>query len=103
MEIAVGVARRDLPLFFCSCILHTPHASAAACVAQTGPERRRRCRLSSCGALQMGWPMGAETQAEAGAVAAAAAGDGGAGWDPSGELTGGTMAGGCWGNGQAAC
>ena len=29
MEIAAGVARRDLPLFFCSCISRTPHGSAS--------------------------------------------------------------------------
>ena len=29
MEIAAGVARRDLPLFFCSCILHMPHGTAS--------------------------------------------------------------------------
>jgi len=35
MEIAVGVARRDLPLFSCSCISHTPRASVEVGVAQT--------------------------------------------------------------------
>ena len=34
MEIAVGVARRDLPLFSSSCISHTPHASVEVGVAQ---------------------------------------------------------------------
>ena len=34
MEIAVGVARRDLPLFFCSCISHTPRASVEVGAAQ---------------------------------------------------------------------
>ena len=34
MEIAVGVARRDLPLFSCSCISHTPRASVEVGVAQ---------------------------------------------------------------------
>ena len=34
MEIAVGVARRDLPLFSCSCIWHTPRASVEVGAAQ---------------------------------------------------------------------
>ena len=34
MEIAVGVARRDLPLFSCSCISHTPRASVEVGAAQ---------------------------------------------------------------------
>lgn len=34
MEIAVGVARRDLPLFSSSCISHTPHASVEVGAAQ---------------------------------------------------------------------
>ena len=34
MEIAVGVARRDLPLFSFSCISHTPHASVEVGAAQ---------------------------------------------------------------------
>ena len=34
MEIAVGVARRDLPLFSFSCISHTPRASVEVGVAQ---------------------------------------------------------------------
>ena len=34
MEIAVGVARRDLPLFSFSCISHTPRASVEVGAAQ---------------------------------------------------------------------
>jgi hypothetical protein len=34
MEIAVGVARRDLPLFSSSCISHTPRASVEVGAAQ---------------------------------------------------------------------
>ena len=34
MEIAVGVARRDLPLFSSSCIWHTPRASVEVDAAQ---------------------------------------------------------------------
>ena len=34
MEIAVGVARRDLPLFSCSCTSHKPRASVEVGAAQ---------------------------------------------------------------------
>ena len=39
MEIAVGVARRDLPLFSFSCISHTPRASVEVGAAQRVMER----------------------------------------------------------------
>lgn len=45
MEIAVGVARRDLPLFSCSCIWHRPRVSDAACAAQRALGHLRQRRL----------------------------------------------------------
>lgn len=47
MEIAVGVARRHLPLFSCSYILHTLRGIAAIVAVQMGLARRRRCRSPS--------------------------------------------------------
>jgi len=41
MEIAAGVARRDLPLFFCSCILHMPHGTSSIDGVQMKSEPHR--------------------------------------------------------------
>jgi hypothetical protein len=46
MEIAVGVARRDLPLFSCSYILHRLRVSDAAYVVQLALGCLPLCRLS---------------------------------------------------------
>ena len=90
MEIAVGVARRDLPLFSCSCTSHTPRVTAAVGGAQTAQALHRRFLLLSASVafrsrllLLLALPV-----VVAAAVAAVAAG--GAGWDPSAGLIEGT-------------
>jgi hypothetical protein len=45
---AVGDARRDLPLFFCSCSVHKPHGSAADVVVPMVRLSRRRPTRSFC-------------------------------------------------------
>jgi hypothetical protein len=74
MEIAVGVARRDLPLFSCSCTLHRLHVNDAACAARRAPGH---LRLRHPPVFYAWWT--AET---AGAVLAVGVGAGGAGRDP---------------------
>jgi hypothetical protein len=73
MEIAVGVARRDLPLFSCSCTEHTLRATAAVGGAPMAQALPRRCLLPSSVAFQS-----MSSLLLALPVAAAA----GAGWDP---------------------
>ena len=49
MEIAVGLARRDLPLFSCSCTLHRLHATDVVGAAQQALPRLLQSRPpSSC-------------------------------------------------------
>jgi len=48
MEIAVGLARRDLPLFFCSCTLHRLHATDVVGAAQQAPRLLQSRPPSSC-------------------------------------------------------
>ena len=86
MEIAVGVARRDLPLFSCSCTSHTPRATAAVGGARTALALLRRfLRLASVAfqsmlSLLLALPVVVVVVV---VVAAAAVAAEGAGWDPS--------------------
>ena len=89
MEIAVGVARRDLPLFSCSCTLHTLRATAAVGGARTALALPRRFLLHASAAFQSMSSLLLALPVAAVAVAVAAAG-GAAGWDPSAGLFEGT-------------
>jgi hypothetical protein len=52
LEIAVGVARRHLPLFSYSCIARMLHGIAVIVAVQMELARRHRPRLSFCDACQ---------------------------------------------------
>jgi len=85
MEIAVGVARRDLPLFSCSCTLHTLRGTAAVGGARTALALPRRFLLYASVAFQSMSSLLLALPVVAVAVAVVAAG-GAAGWDPSAGL-----------------
>jgi hypothetical protein len=83
MEIAVGVARRDLPLFSCSCTLHTLRGTAAVGGARTALALPRRFLLHASVAFQS---MSSLLLALPVAAVAVVAAGGAAGWDPSAGL-----------------
>jgi hypothetical protein len=79
MEIAVGVARRDLPLFSCSCILHTPRASVEVGAAQRAMRHHHHFRP-----LFFSFFRNFEWVGRVGVVAVPVAAEvEGADWDPS--------------------
>lgn len=85
MEIAVGVARRDLPLFSFSCISHTPRASVEVDAAQRVMEHHHYFHplffffFEWVGRVAVPVPVAAEVE--------------GADWDPSVKRTVEKMAG----------
>ena len=81
MEVAVGVARRDLPLFSYSCISHTLHATDGAVEVLKMEGLHLHFHLPFC--VFFLWLV---VSAKVVVVAAVAVEVEGAGWGPSGEL-----------------
>lgn len=81
LEIAAGVPRRDLPLFSCSYISHTPRAIVAAVEVQTTTAYRRPPSPLFSAVCSSGAPL--VVSVVLAVVAAVAVAGVGAGWGPS--------------------